>query len=274
MSDTLTATGTTGSAGAAGAEWSGSAVVTGAAGGIGAEIARALVAAGVPVALLDREPGALRELASELSATGGTVLAVAADVTDSADVDAAVAKAEAELGPVAYLVNGAGVLHSGPAEEFSDEDWDHTLAVNAGGVFRVSRAVARLMVPRGRGSIVTIASNAALTPRTSMAAYAASKAASAMFTKCLGLELGRHGIRCNVVAPGSTRTSMLTALQGDAAVRASVDGVPDAYRVGIPLGRIAEPAHIADAVLFLLSDRSAHITLQDLTVDGGAALGV
>ncbi|MEU1081302.1 2,3-dihydro-2,3-dihydroxybenzoate dehydrogenase [Streptomyces sp. NPDC005908] len=259
--------------GASVAGLSGVAVVTGAAGGIGAAVARALAAAGVPVALLDRDVRALWDLAGELEGAGAEVLAVAVDVTDSADVDMAVAKVEADLGPVHHLVNGAGVLHAGPAGELTDEEWQATFAVNTTGVFHVSRAVSRVMVPRGRGSIVTIASNAAATPRASMAAYAASKAASSMFTKCLGLELARHGIRCNVVAPGSTRTPMLTALQGDAAERASVEGTPETYRVGIPLGRIAEPAHIADAVLFLLSDRSAHITLHDLTVDGGASLG-
>ncbi|OCC10607.1 2,3-dihydro-2,3-dihydroxybenzoate dehydrogenase [Streptomyces sp. PTY087I2] len=253
---------------------SGVALVTGAAGGIGAEVVRALSAAGLPVGLVDRDVPALWELTAELSAAGARVLAVPADVTVSKDVDMAVAKAEAELGPIENLVNAAGVLRSGPAAELSDADWDTTFAVNAGGVFHTSRAVAGVMVPRRRGSIVTIASNAAATPRMSMAAYAASKAASAMFTKCLGLELAPHGIRCNVVAPGSTRTPMLTALQGDAAERASVDGVPAAYRLGIPLGRIAEPGHIADAVLFLLSERAAHITMHDLTVDGGATLGV
>ncbi|WP_327684493.1 2,3-dihydro-2,3-dihydroxybenzoate dehydrogenase [Streptomyces sp. NBC_00467] len=252
---------------------SGVAVVTGAAGGIGAEVVRALVDAELPVALIDRDVPALWELAAELDGAGARVLGVATDVTDSADVDTAVAKVEVELGPIEYLVNAAGVLRSGPAAELSDEEWDTTFAVNAGGVFHTSRAVARVMVPRRRGAIVTVASNAAATPRMSMSAYAASKAASAMFTKCLGLELAGHGIRCNVVAPGSTRTPMLTALQGDAAERASVDGMPAAYRVGIPLGRIAEPAHIADAVLFLLSERAAHITMHDLTVDGGAALG-
>ncbi|MFF3850867.1 2,3-dihydro-2,3-dihydroxybenzoate dehydrogenase [Streptomyces sp. NPDC002328] len=255
------------------AELSGVAVVTGAAGGIGAEVVRALTAAGAPVALLDRDVTALWELAAVLEKDGHRVFAVAADVADSTAVDAAIAEVEAELGPITHLVNAAGVLRSGPAAELTDEEWDVTFAVNASGVFHVSRSVARRMTPRGRGSIVTVASNAAFTPRASMSAYAASKAASAMFTKCLGLELAGHGIRCNVVAPGSTRTPMLTALQGDAAERASVEGVPDAYRVGIPLGRIAEPSHIADAVLFLLSERAAHITMHELTVDGGAALG-
>jgi 2,3-dihydro-2,3-dihydroxybenzoate dehydrogenase len=107
-----------------------------------------------------------------------------------------------------------------------------------------------------------------------MAAYAASKAAATSFTKTLGLELARYGIRCNVVAPGSTDTPMLTSLWADGdARRASIDGTPETYRIGIPLGRLASPDNVADAVLFLLSDRAAHITLHDLTVDGGAALG-
>ncbi|MFI6344282.1 2,3-dihydro-2,3-dihydroxybenzoate dehydrogenase [Streptomyces sp. NPDC050560] len=258
---------------AAGSDWSGVAVVTGAAGGIGAGVARALARAGVPVALLDRDVVALWELAAELDAAGSGVLPLAVDVTDSAAVDIAVDKIEAELGAISYLVNGAGVLRSKPTGELTDEDWNFIFGVNTSGVFHVSRAVSRRMVERGHGSIVTIASNAAVTPRATLAAYAASKAASSMFTKCLGLELARHGVRCNTVAPGSTRTAMLTALQGDAAVSASVDGTPDTFRVGIPLGRVAEPSHIADAVLFLLSERSAHITMHDLTVDGGASLG-
>jgi 2,3-dihydro-2,3-dihydroxybenzoate dehydrogenase len=108
-----------------------------------------------------------------------------------------------------------------------------------------------------------------------MAAYAASKAAATSFTKTLGLELARYGIRCNVVAPGSTETPMLTAMYADGdAAGPSVGGSPATYRVGIPLGKLAQPEDIAHAVLFLLSDRAAHITLHGLTVDGGAALGV
>jgi 2,3-dihydro-2,3-dihydroxybenzoate dehydrogenase len=251
----------------------GVAVVTGAAGGIGAEITRALADDDTAVALLDRDGPGLWRIAEELSSAGVQVLAVATDVTDSAATDAAVDKIETELGPVGYLVNAAGVLHSSEATGLSDADWDSTLAVNAGGVFHTSRSVARRMVPRRSGSIVTVGSNASTVPRIGLSAYAASKAAAAMFTRCLGLELAGHGIRCNVVAPGSTRTPMLTALQGDVAEQVSVSGVPGVYRLGIPLGRIAEPAHIADAVLFLLSDRAAHITMQHLTVDGGAALG-
>lgn len=96
-----------------------------------------------------------------------------------------------------------------------------------------------------------------------------------MFTKSLGLELARHGIRCNVVAPGSTETPMLTSMwQDESGPKGTIEGRPEAFRVGIPLGRLARPSNIADAVVFLLSDQSSHITLHDLTVDGGAALGV
>ncbi|MFE6993304.1 SDR family oxidoreductase, partial [Streptomyces pharetrae] len=147
--------------------------------------------------------------------------------------------------------------------------------VNTSGVFFTSRAVVNRMVPRRRGAIVTIASNAAGTARTEMSAYAASKAAATMFTKCLGLEVAKHGIRANLVAPGSTDTPMLSSMwQDESSARASIEGVPDAYRVGIPLGRLARPEDVAEAVVFLLSDKAAHITMHDLTVDGGAALGV
>ena len=107
-----------------------------------------------------------------------------------------------------------------------------------------------------------------------MAAYAASKAATTIFTKVVGLEVARLGIRCNVVAPGSTETEMLSALWTDGDWRrSSIDGVAEQFRLGIPLGKVAQPADVADAVLFLLSDRAGHITMHHLTVDGGATLG-
>ncbi|MGW0120774.1 2,3-dihydro-2,3-dihydroxybenzoate dehydrogenase [Streptomyces sp. NPDC003327] len=258
------------------------ALVTGAAGGIGAEIARALYARGVSVGLVDRDRAALDALATELKggADGGPgaaarLLVLPADVSSAADVADVVETAERELGPVDRLVNAAGILRPGSVHDLADADWHDTLAVNATGVFLVSRAVSARMKERRRGAIVTVASNCARTARTDMAAYAASKAAAQAFTKCLGLELAGHGIRCNVVAPGSTDTPMLTSLwSGDGAEAASIEGVAKAFRVGIPTGRLARPSDVAQAVLFLLSDAAAHITLQDLTVDGGATLGV
>ncbi|WP_171168485.1 2,3-dihydro-2,3-dihydroxybenzoate dehydrogenase [Streptomyces sp. I05A-00742] len=254
----------------------GTALVTGAAGGIGEAVVRALAAEGVAVALVDREKDVLGALAAELTAAGHRVLALPADVTSGSEVEAAVDTAERELGPIDHLVNGAGILRSGSVRDLTEDDWNAVLGVNATGVFHVSRAVADRMAPRRSGAIVTVASNAGRTPRMNLAAYAASKAAASMFTACLGLELAEYGIRCNVVGPGSTDTAMLTALWDDAdAARAhSVDGVAEEYRLGIPLRKVARPEDIADSVLFLLSDRAAHITLHHLTVDGGATLGV
>jgi 2,3-dihydro-2,3-dihydroxybenzoate dehydrogenase len=108
-----------------------------------------------------------------------------------------------------------------------------------------------------------------------MSAYAASKAAAVAFTRCLGLEVARYGIRCNVVAPGSTDTPMLHSMWRDETGRArTIGGQLETYRVGIPLGRLARPSDVADAVAFLLSDQAAQITMHTLTVDGGATLGV
>lgn len=251
------------------------ALITGAAGGIGAAIAHALAGDGVTVALWDRNRPALDTLSEQLARGDRTHRAMSVDITDPRHVEAAVAEVEQALGPVNYLVNAAGVLHPGPVCGLDDQDWSSTFAVNATGTFHVTRSVARRMRDRGAGAIVTVASNAATTARTGMAAYAASKSAARVFTLCLGLELAPHGVRCNVVSPGSTDTPMLTSLYTDPAdaAKASVEGVPSAFRVGIPLGRVARPDDIADAVLFLLSDRAAHITMQDLVVDGGATLG-
>lgn len=251
------------------------ALVTGAAGGIGAAVVRLLGERGVQVAAVDRSADQLADVVQKLTADGLRVQAFPADVTDSWSVNATVDAIELGLGPIDYLVNAAGVLRLGPVRDFTDEDWQATFAVNATGVFHLSRAVVNRMVPRRRGAIVTVASNAAVTPRTEMAAYAASKAAATLFTKSLGLEVAQYGIRCNLVAPGSTDTPMLSSMWQDETGRErTLAGTPSAYKVGIPLGKLATPLDVANAVLFLLSDEAGHITLHDLTVDGGASLGV
>jgi 2,3-dihydro-2,3-dihydroxybenzoate dehydrogenase len=251
------------------------ALVTGAASGIGAAVTRELSRCGATVAAVDLDAVRLRESVEKIAADGRHATAFPADVTDSAGVESTVALVESTLGPLDFLVNAAGVLRLGDASELTDEDWSITMAVNATGVFLMSRAVIKRMTSRERGAIVTVASNAAGTARAQMSAYAASKAAATMFTKCLGLEVAGRGIRCNLVAPGSTDTPMLRSMwTDDAGPRGTIDGRLDSYRVGIPLGRLAVPENIADAVVFLLSDKASHITLHTLTVDGGATLGV
>ncbi|MFE1485845.1 2,3-dihydro-2,3-dihydroxybenzoate dehydrogenase [Streptomyces fimicarius] len=258
-------------------------LVTGAAQGIGAAVADLLATLGARVAATDRALPGIEAQAAEWTRTqeklpdgersAGSLDPYVMDVTDRGSVESTVARVERQLGPVDVLVNVAGVLRTGPAAVLSAQDWADTFAVNTTGVFHVSQAVAPLMAARGSGAVVTVGSNAAGIPRTGMAAYAASKAAAAMFTKCLGLELAGSGVRCNVVAPGSTDTPMQRALWTDpGAEQRVIDGDPSTYRTGIPLGRIADPRDIAETVAFLASDRARHITMQELYVDGGATL--
>ncbi|MEV4511728.1 2,3-dihydro-2,3-dihydroxybenzoate dehydrogenase [Dactylosporangium sp. NPDC049525] len=251
------------------------AIVTGSAQGIGLAVARSLAEHGALVAVLDVDAAGADRVAAELVGLGHQAAAYQLDVRDSTAVNTVVKRVEHELGPVGVLVNVAGVLRTGPIVECSDQDWADIFAVNATGVFHLSRAVARAMVQRRSGSIVTIASNAGGVPRMHMAAYAASKAAATHFTKCLGLELSGHDIRCNIVSPGSTDTAMLRSMLSDAGSDAAgvIAGAPALFKVGIPLRRLAEPADVADAVIFLASDRARHITMQEIFVDGGAVLG-
>ncbi|THF55626.1 2,3-dihydro-2,3-dihydroxybenzoate dehydrogenase [Pseudothauera rhizosphaerae] len=248
------------------------AIVSGAAQGIGAAIVDALVVRGARVAALDVQGGPLEEMAAR---HGGRVRPYAVDLRASREVERTVAAVENGMGEIGMLAHSAGILRLGGVTALSDRDWEDTFAVNVHGVFYLARAVARHMVPRRRGAIVTVGSNAAAVPRTGMAAYAASKAAVCHFTKCLGLELAGFGIRCNVVSPGSTDTAMQRQLwQSEDDAARVIAGTPAEFRTGIPLGRIARPQDIAEAVLFLLGDGARHITMHELCVDGGATLGV
>ncbi|GLU48926.1 2,3-dihydro-2,3-dihydroxybenzoate dehydrogenase [Nocardiopsis ansamitocini] len=248
------------------------ALVTGAGQGIGRAVAAALADEGATVAAVDIDPHRIEASGADRTGAEATICAYPADVTDPRQVDSLLERIERDLGAVDLAVNVAGILRTGPVTECTDADWAAMLAVNATGVFTVSRAAARLMRPRRRGQIITVASNAAGVPRANMAAYAASKAAAVAFTKSLGLELAPHGIRCNVVSPGSTDTPMLHGMNGATGTPDVVAGDPASYKVGIPLGRIADPGDIAAAVCFLASDAARHITMHDLYVDGGAAL--
>lgn len=239
------------------------AVVTGAAQGIGKVIADELQAAGARVARLDisfddqPEPSQFH-----------------LDVSRSDDVRDVIARIETDLGPITFCAHAAAILRLGSVLELDGHDWLESFAVNTHGAFHLCQAVARRMVERQEGSLVVVGSNAAHVPRSGMAAYAASKAATEHMVRCLGLESARYNVRCNAVSPGSTYTDMQRQCwrTPDDEQRV-IDGDPRQFRLGIPLGRIAEPLDIARAVLFLLSDHARHITLETLTVDAGATLG-
>ncbi len=242
------------------------AIVTGAAGGIGMAIVTELLQAGARVLACDLGPALPDQADSD------TLIWRAFDVSKD-DPDALVAAAEAAFGPLTLGVHAAGTLSTVSLLDCPVEEWARVMETNAGGVFRVTSAFGRAMRPRAKGAIVVVSSNAAGIPRMNMGAYAASKAAATMLTRCLGLELAAHGIRCNIVAPGSTLTPMQTGMwDGPEGETRVIRGDLQSYRTGIPLQKLATPADIAASVLFLLSDQAGHITMADIYVDGGATL--
>lgn len=253
------------------------AIVTGAAQGIGEGVARALAAEGATVVLADRNEDALVRVAESLKEAGATALAVPTDLSDETQARTLVERCVQEYGRVDSLVNVAGIFRGAPVLDLSVADFDAVFAVNTRAVFICTQAAARQMAKQRSGNVVTIASNAAIVPRVQQSAYCASKAAVSHLMKCFGLELAQYGIRCNSVLPGAADTPMIQQLRstmkpGD--VDEAVDGSLEKYRNAIPLGRLASVEQIANAILYLLSDQASHVTLQDLVVDGGGALGV
>jgi 2,3-dihydro-2,3-dihydroxybenzoate dehydrogenase len=251
------------------------AVVTGSARGIGEAVAYRLAECGAIIAALDADGEANESAVAKIVAGGGQAHSFAIDVRNRGQVDAVIESIEADIGPIEVLANCAGILRTDPVIDLSDDDWVDVLSVNLNGVLFCSRAVARKMITRRSGAIVTIGSNASAVARMNMAAYSSAKAGAAALTKCLGLELAPHGIRCNIVSPGSTNTRMLRALLRDGSdTSGAITGSSEIFKTGIPLAKLAEPRDIADAVVFFASRQAGHVTMQQLIVDGGATLGV
>ncbi|MCE8043971.1 SDR family oxidoreductase [Halomonas daqingensis] len=237
-------------------------VVTGAASGIGAGVARALAEAGADVALLDRDRPGVDALARALAGLPGRRIALACDISDESQVRQAAAAVEATLGPCRGLVNGAGILRPGGLAEVSLADWNAVLSVNLTGYLLCARAFGRSMRDRGRGSIVHIASVSASQPQTWSGAYSPSKAAVAILSRQLAAEWGPLGVRSNAVSPGMIRTELSAAFYA----RPGVTEAREAYTAS---RRIGEPEEIANAVLFLLSERAGYVNGAELGVDGG-----
>ncbi|EJI8097575.1 2,3-dihydro-2,3-dihydroxybenzoate dehydrogenase EntA [Salmonella enterica] len=238
--------------------------VTGAGKGIGYATALAFVDAGARVIGFDRE------FTQENYPFATEVM----DVADAAQVAQVCQRVLQKTPRLDVLVNAAGILRMGATDALSVDDWQQTFAVNVGGAFNLfSQTMAQFRRQQG-GAIVTVASDAAHTPRIGMSAYGASKAALKSLALTVGLELAGCGVRCNVVSPGSTDTDMQRTLWvSEDAEQQRIRGFGEQFKLGIPLGKIASPQEIANTILFLASDLASHITLQDIVVDGGSTLG-
>jgi 2,3-dihydro-2,3-dihydroxybenzoate dehydrogenase len=253
------------------------AAVTGAASGIGRATALALARPGARVALCDRNAPGLADVARAVQDAGGQARAVEVDVSDQREAARAIDGVVQEWARLDILVNAAGIASSGPTSRgpvigISEADWDRIIDVNLLGTVYCAQAAARQMMRQRSGRIVNVASVAGVVPRVNAAAYGVSKAGVRMFTKCLALELARHGITVNAVAPGPIDTPMLGPPDDREARRRFLEGTPETFRLGVPLGKLGRPEDVASAIAYLASDEAHHITGAILNVDGMAQL--
>lgn len=239
------------------------AIVTGAARGIGRAIAERFATEGADLALCDLKEEWLTETADIVKAKGRKAFCVGVDVSDSAQVTAAVSRTVETMGKVDILVNNAGITKDNLLIRMSDEDWDAVLSVNLKGTFLFTRAVSKAMVKQRSGIIVNIASIIGLIGNAGQCNYAASKAGVIALTKSSAKELASRNIRVNAVAPGFIETKMTESL-------------PDAIKAKmleqIPMRRFGSPADVAGVALFLASEISSYMTGQVLTVSGGMVM--
>lgn len=236
------------------------AVITGGARGIGLAMGRWFLAHGYRVVLVDMDAATLAQAAGALD-RASHVLAIACDVSDPAQVQAAADKAEAMCGRIDALVNNAGVAVFKPLADTTFEEWRHVMGVNLDGAFLCTQACAPVMQKTGGGSIVNIASISGLRASTLRSAYGTSKAALIHLTKQQAVELGNVGIRVNAIAPGPVETEM-ARLVHSAAIRAD-------YHDAIPLNRYGTTDEIASVAGFLCSEAASYVNGQVLAVDGG-----
>ena len=242
------------------------AIVTGAARGIGAATAIRLAADGFAVAVVDLEEAAGKDTVEKITAAGGRALAVGADVSDAAQVSAAVTRIAAELGAPTVLVNNAGVLRDNLLFKMSELDWDTVMNVHLKGAFLMSKAVQKHMVDAGYGRIVNLSSSSALGNR-GQANYSAAKAGLQGFTKTLAKELGKFGVTANAVAPGFIATDMTA--QTAERVGLSFEDFKTMAATQIPVGRVGVPDDIAHTVSFLVSEGAGFVSGQVVYVAGG-----
>lgn len=242
------------------------AIVTGAAQGIGAAVALRLAHDGHKVAVVDLSAESAQQTVDAIAEAGGTALAVGADVSDPAAVDAAFAQIVDELGAPTILVNNAGIIRDNLLFKMTVDEWDLVMSVHLRGAFLMSKAAQKHMIEAGFGRIINLSSTSALGNR-GQANYSAAKAGIQGFTKTLALELGKFGVTANVIGPGFIQTPMTAATAERIGV--SFDDFIDAVAKDTPVGRVGQPDDIAHAVSFFASEGAGYVTGQVLYVAGG-----
>ena len=237
-------------------------VVTGGGGGIGRAVALSLARAGARVAAIDRDERGLAVTHTELLKFGRDHVVAPCDTSSADSVTAASATIEKALGPCHVLVNTAAVLRPGGLDTLSLAEWNAVLSVNLTGYFLCAQIFGRQMRAQGRGSLVHVSSIAGSHAQGHSGAYSVSKAGVIMLSQQLANEWGPHGIRSNVVSPGLVITPMSQSFY-------DTPGVTERRQAVVPMRRIGMPQDIADAILFLASDRSSYVNGDEITVDGG-----
>jgi 2-hydroxycyclohexanecarboxyl-CoA dehydrogenase len=246
------------------------AFVTGGASGIGEGIVRALGDAGFRVAVADLNLEAATAVAGEITAAGGEAVAVSANVTDTASVNAAVAEVEQKLGAIEVVVNCAGWDDFMTFVDSTEEFWDRIIDLNFKGALRVTHAVVPGMMERGWGRVINIGSDAGRVGSSLEAVYSGAKGGIIAFTKTLAREVALSGVTANTVCPGPTDTPALRKFadkSGDDA-----DKVISGMTRAVPMKRLGKPSDIAAAVVFFASDATDYITGQTLSVSGGLTM--
>ena len=244
-------------------------VVTGGGGGIGGATCRRFASEGAQVAVFDMNLEAAEKVADGIRAAGGVAQAFKCNITDRAEVDAAVAAAEAALGPIDVLVNNAGWDVFKPFTKTVPAEWDKLIAINLTGALHMHHAVLPGMAARKRGRIVNIASDAARVGSSGEAVYAACKGGLVAFSKTIAREHARHNITVNVVCPGPTDTALFADYKQGAG---NPEKLMEAFTRAIPLGRIGQPEDLPGAIVFFASDAAGFITGQVLSVSGGLTM--